>query len=306
MWPYKRLLPVYTADRPEIHDVVADLRRVVDEYDERVLIGEIYLPIERLVAYYGEDLRGTHLPFNFQLILTAWDARDIDRLIRDYEAALPAGGWPNWVLGNHDNHRIASRVGQAQARIAAMLLLTLRGTPTLYYGDELGMQDVPIPHERVQDPWEKGVPGLGLGRDPERTPMQWSAEPHAGFTRGTPWLPLAQDFTGVNVAAERAQPTSMLSLYRALIELRRKEPALGIGSYEPVNAAGPILAYLRSHQERRLLIALNFEAAPATLHVPTGGGRILLSSHLDRNGPVADEALHLRGDEGVIVDLAPT
>jgi alpha-glucosidase len=304
MWPYKRLLPVYTSDRPEVHDVVAGLRRVVDEYDDRVLIGEIYLPIERLVAYYGEDLRGAHLPFNFQLILTAWDARDIDRLIREYEAALPAAGWPNWVLGNHDNHRIASRVGQAQARVAAMLLLTLRGTPTLYYGDELGMRDVPIPPERIQDPWEKGVPGLGLGRDPERTPMQWSAEPHAGFTSGTPWLPVAEDFTKVNVAAERVEPTSMLALYRTLIDLRRKEPALRIGGYEPVDAAGPVLAYLRRHQERRLLIALNFAAEPATVQMPTDGARILLSTHLDRAVPIAADGLQLRGNEGVIMELA--
>jgi alpha-glucosidase len=305
MSPYKRNLPVYTADRPEIHGVVAGLRQVVDEYDDRVLIGEIYLPIERLVAYYGDDLRGAHLPFNFQLILTAWNARGIDRLIREYEAALPPGGWPNWVLGNHDNHRIATRVGHAQARVAAMLLLTLRGTPTLYYGDELGMEDVPIPHERVQDPWEKRVPGLGLGRDPERTPMQWSAEPHAGFTSGTPWLPVADNFARVNVAAQRAERTSMLSLYRALIALRRKEPALGIGAYEPVDAAGPVLAYLRRHRERRLLIALNLDAQATRLVVPVGG-RVLLSTHLDRAGPVAVDGLHLRGDEGVIVELPRT
>jgi alpha-glucosidase len=185
-----------------------------------------------------------------------------------------------------------------------MLLLTLRGTPTLYYGDELGMEDVPVPHERVQDPWEKRVPGLGLGRDPERTPMQWSAAPHAGFTSGMPWLPVAENFARVNVATERAERTSMLSLYRALIALRRKEPALGIGSYEPVNGTGPVLAYLRRHRERRLLIALNLDAQAASLAVPTGG-RFLLSTHLDRAGPVADDGLHLRGDEGVIVELTP-
>jgi alpha-glucosidase len=187
-----------------------------------------------------------------------------------------------------------------------MLLLTLRGTPTLYYGDELGMHDVPIPRERVQDPWEKGVPGLGLGRDPERTPMQWGAEPHAGFTSGTPWLPLAEDFTSVNVAAERAEPSSMLALYRALIELRQRVPALAVGGYEPVDAAGPILAYLRRHGERHLLIALNFGAEPATLHARTRGSRILLSTHLDRAGPLAAGGLGLRGDEGVIVELPPT
>ncbi len=305
MWPYTRLLPVFTADRPEIHDVIAGLRRVVDDYDERVLIGEIYLPVERLVAYYGPDLRGAHLPFNFQLILTAWNARDIDRLIRAYEAALPAGGWPNWVLGNHDNHRIASRVGPAQARVAAMLLLTLRGTPTLYYGDELGMQDVPIPPEQVQDPWEKGVPGLGLGRDPERTPMPWSAEANAGFTTGTPWLPLGDDFPRVNVAAEQADPHSMLSLYRALIDLRRNEPALAIGDYEPVDAEGAVLAYLRRHDSRELLIALNLSSNPGRLPATATGGRILLSTHLDRQQPVAAHG-QLRADEGVIVELFST
>ena len=251
MWPYRRLLPVYTADRPEIHDVIAGLRRVVDEYDERVLIGEIYLPIERLVTYYGEDLRGAHLPFNFQLILTAWDARDIDRLIRDYEAALPAGGWPNWVLGNHDQHRIASRVGPAQARVAAMLLLTLRGTPTLYYGDEIGMRDVPIPPERVQDPCEK--------RDPRARPRARSRAHADAVERraATPASPTARPGCRWRRTSprstsrrERGDPSSMLSLYRALIELRRSEPALAVGDYAPLAAEGPVLAYRRRARRR--------------------------------------------------------
>jgi alpha-glucosidase len=303
MWPYQRLLPVHTADRPEIHDVVAGLRSVVDEYDERVLIGEIYLPIERLVTYYGEDLRGAHLPFNFQLILTAWDARDIGRLIEEYEAALPPGGWPNWVLGNHDKHRIASRVGRAQARVAAMLLLTLRGTPTLYYGDELGMRDVPISHERVQDPFEKGVPGLGLGRDPERTPMQWSAAPNAGFTAGIPWLPLAEDFAEVNVEAERDDPGSMLSLYRALIELRQSEPALAQGAYAPLTAEGAVLAYTRREGARQFLIALNLGPEPAQLRLPAepGAYEVVLTTHVERGQPPKGGVLDLRGDEGVIL-----
>src|SRR5690606_1605029 len=148
------------------------MRRLVDSYEERVLIGEIYLPVERLVSYYGVDLTGVHLPFNFQLIIAPWDAEHIGRLIEEYERAIPEGGWPNWVLGNHDQHRSASRVGVKQARVAAMLLLTLRGTPTLYYGDEIGMRDVPIPPDMVRDPLERNIPGKGLGRDPERTPMQ--------------------------------------------------------------------------------------------------------------------------------------
>ena len=125
-------------------------------------------------------------------------------MIDRYETALPAGGWPNWVLGNHDRPRIATRVGSAQARVAALLLLTLRGTPTLYYGDEFGMHNVAIPPDRVQDPLEKNVPGKGLGRDPCRTPMQWDDSAHAGFTTGEPWLPLAPDHASHNVLREDA------------------------------------------------------------------------------------------------------
>ncbi len=302
MPPYDRLLPVYTTDRPEVQGVVAGLRRVVDAYDARVLIGEIYLPIERLVAYYGEGLGGAHLPFNFQLLLSAWDPQEIATLISEYEAALPSGGWPNWVLGNHDSHRIASRIGRAQARVAAMLLLTLRGTPTLYYGDELGLQDVPIPPELVQDPFEKNVPGIGVGRDPARTPMPWDAGPNGGFTMGRPWLPQGDDVAQVNVESERDNPTSTLRLYRALIALRQREPALTLGGYARIEAHGPVLTYLRERDGRRFLIALNLTSSTAS--VPCPEGLVLLSTHLDREEPAQAGTLELRADEGVIVDLA--
>jgi alpha-glucosidase len=165
-----------------VHHVVRMMREVMDQYEERVMIGEIYLPIHRLVTYYGINNQGAHLPFNFQLLELPWDSRQIAPAIDEYEGALPAGGWPNWVLGNHDKTRMASRVGKSQARVAAMLLLTLRGTPTLYYGDEIGMQDVPIPPEQVQDPQGLNMPDKNLSRDPARTPMQWDTSENAGFT----------------------------------------------------------------------------------------------------------------------------
>ena len=207
------------------------------------------------------------------------------------------------MLGNHDNHRIATRVGLPQARVAAMLLLTLRGTPTLYYGDELGMCDVPIPPERVQDPFEQRVPGIGLGRDPERTPMQWSAAANAGFSEATPWLPVAADFAAVNVEAERDDPTSMLALHRALIDLRRSEPALGVGDYATVACEDPVLAYVRRHEGREFLIALNFAPEPARLQLPPGSGSYqpLLSTLPGAGLPPQGGVLELRGDEGVIL-----
>ena len=127
------------------------------------MIGEAYLPIDQLMAYYGADLTGFHLPFNFHLISTDWEPKPVAELIDAYEAALPVGAWPNWVLGNHDRSRVASRVGRAQARVAAMLLLTLRGTPTIYQGEEIGMVDTPIPPHLVQDPWSATSPGSTSG-----------------------------------------------------------------------------------------------------------------------------------------------
>ena len=305
MDPYQQLVPTHTTDRPEVHEIIRRMRELFDAFDDRVLIGEIYLPVERLVQYYGPDLAGAHLPFNFQLINAKWDARHISRLILEYENALPEGGWPNWVLGNHDQHRIATRVGPAQARVAAMLLLTLRGTPTMYYGDEIGMHDVPIPPERIQDPFEKNVPGRGLGRDPERTPMQWSPQPRAGFTTGEPWLPIADDYREINVEVQRDDPRSMLSLYHQLIALRRGEAALEVGRFAPFEAAGDVLAYVREGREGEsaFLVALNLGPQPQSLRLGDRSGRIALSTHLDRGGERAARTLDLRPDEGVVVRL---
>jgi alpha-glucosidase len=303
--PHHSQIPLYTTDRPEVQDIVTDLRRVVDEFEDRILIGEIYLPVERLVAYYGANLNGVHLPFNFQLLQTVWNARGLATLIEQYERALPKGGWPNWVLGNHDNRRIATRVGIAQARVAAMLLLTLRGTPTMYYGDELGMVDVPIPPERVQDPYEKNVPGIGVGRDPCRTPMQWDASPNAGFTTAEPWLPVSDDYQVVNVQAEELDLHSMLSLYRQLLQLRRAHPALSIGDYVPIAMTGDLLAYIRRTADERFLVALNLGSEPYALSLTSLGvsGRPVLSTHLDLSQEAPTETISLRADEGVIVSL---
>jgi alpha-glucosidase len=302
--PHHAVIPLYTADRPEVHDVIAGLRRVTDEFPDRLLIGEIYLPIERLVTYYGRDLSETHLPFNFALLQSAWNARTIARLVDEYEAALPPGGWPNWVLGNHDRPRVASRVGQEQARVAAMLLLTLRGTPTIYYGDEIGMHQVPIPPGRVRDPFENNVPGLG--RDGARTPMQWDAGPFAGFSQVEPWLPLAADAHAENVANLRGDSTSIYHLYRRLLALRRATPALSLGSYQPIVASGDLLMFGRAHAGQRILVALNLGGEPASVssQKEPWRGRLLLSSCLDRQGEAIDGEIALRADEGVVIALA--
>ncbi len=298
---HARLVPAYSEDQYEVHTIVEQMRAVTDAYDDRVLIGEVYLPLGRLVAYYGPEGRGAHLPFNFQLILLPWEARRLDAAVNAYEGALPSNGWPNWVLSNHDKPRVASRVGPAQARVAAMLLLTLRGTPILYYGDELGMENVAIPPDRVQDPREMKEPGIGVGRDPFRTPMPWDEGPNAGFSEGIPWLPLGADYKSRNVSAQQSDPDSMLTLYRRLIALRKDEPALAVGDFVPVPAEGDVLAYDRVHGGRRLLIALNLGRQPQQMNYAGLSGRILLSTHCDREGDSAHATLRLRADEGVIV-----
>ncbi|UXY14645.1 alpha-amylase family glycosyl hydrolase [Chitiniphilus purpureus] len=302
MGEHRRLLATYNTDRPEVHDVIERMRNLLDSYEDRMMVGEIYLPVERLVTYYGTGGRGVHLPFNFQLIGMAWDAQLIRTAVDQYEAALPPHGWPNWVLGNHDNHRIASRIGVEQARVAAMLLLTLRGTPTLYYGDEIGMRDVPILPEQVQDPLEKNMPGLGLGRDPERSPMQWDNSLHAGFSLSTPWLPIADDYPQVNVAAAQRDKHSLLHLYRKLILLRDEWPALAVGSYRGFSTSDQVFGYLREHDDQRLLVLLNFSAKQQLVDLGSMlGGYILLSTGLVREGEPVAGTLLLDAHEGVIV-----
>ncbi|HLG47603.1 MAG TPA: alpha-amylase family glycosyl hydrolase [Reyranella sp.] len=304
MAPQYAFTPLYTTDRPEVHEVIEEMRAVLDEFPERVLIGEIYLPIERLVAYYGRDLRGVHLPFNFALLQAPWEARGLARLIDEYEASLPQGGWPNWVLGNHDRPRVASRVGPVQTRVAAMLLLTLRGTPTIYYGEEIAMQQATIAPDQVRDPFELRVPNRGFGRDGCRTPMQWDGSRFAGFSEREPWLPLGEDHRTNNVENQRAEPASLYNLYRRLIALRRRETALSTGSFRPIAAEGDLVVYVRGD---RMLVVLNLGHQPVHMQFKADKlrGRIVLSTELDRDGEAMEGELALRSDEGVIVALHP-
>jgi alpha-glucosidase len=302
-----RVLQLHSTDQPEVHEIAADMRAIADNYGAsrkgaRVLVGEIYLPVDRLMSYYGVARAGVHMPFNLQLVDAPWDARPLAKLIADYEAALPPGGWPNWVFGNHDRMRVATRRGDAQSRVAAMLLLSLRGTPTLYYGDELGLGDVEIPFDAVQDPRELREPGIGLGRDPVRTPMPWDRHKNAGFTAGTPWLPLNADWPTRNVKQMSGDPRSILTLYRRLLAARREHPALALGEFALLDAEGDILAYTRWHGEERLIVALNLGGLPHRLDLPDWASnyRPILSTR-DDTGLVEGGVLLLRSDEGVIL-----
>jgi alpha-glucosidase len=256
---YDTLIPRHTTDLDELQEIVAEMRAVIGD---RLFIAEVYVEIERLMRYYAG---GAQMPFNFHLLGTPWEAEAIGDLVERYEAALPEGAWPNWVLGNHDRPRIASRVGPAQARVAAMLLLTLRGTPTLYYGDELGMADGEV--ERFDF------------RDGCRTPMPWTAG--GGFTTGEPWLPYGD-------LAINAEANPVLELHRRLIALRQ---AFVEEDYRTLHAADGVLAYARGDD---YAVALNLTGEPRPLPVT---GEIALSTHLDGGGGA------LRADEGVVLRI---
>jgi alpha-glucosidase len=295
------LLPIYNANRPEVHAVVAEMRSVVDSFPARVLIGEIYLPVKELMTYYGTELNGADLPFNFLLLQSAWQAQALAQIISEYMSVLPVGAWPNWVLGNHDNPRIATRVGTRQAPVAAMLLLTLPGTITMYYGEEIGMADGVIPAALIRDPAEKRQPGIGMGRDPERTPMPWDGSPLAAFTAGEPWLPLNLDHGSVNVEALRQESRSIIQLYRVLIQLRRVHPALVAAEISSVEALGSVLRYERNRSTERFLVLLNL--GNTSVQASTMRGSIVASTGLDREGERVTSAVLLSGDEGLVVRI---
>ncbi|MEF2279979.1 alpha-amylase family glycosyl hydrolase [Deinococcus sp. YIM 134068] len=290
---HNSLLHIYTQDQPETHTYIRELRQVLDEFStpehDRMMVGEIYLPVERLLPFAGtRDAPMVHLPFNFHLILMPWDAAQVRAFADMYDAACRAvHSWPNWVLGNHDQHRFKTRVGAAQYRVAQTLLLTLRGTPTVYYGDEIGMENVPVPLEKMVDPAGLQQPDVpSASRDPERTPMQWDATPNAGFAPAdaTPWLPLADDFERVNVQVQNDDPTSDLNYFRTLTGLRREHPALIGGDYRPLDSGhADVFAFERTLGDERLTVLLNFGGEERQVG-ELARGSVVLSSLNDTPG----------------------
>jgi alpha-glucosidase len=306
MSDYDQLLPVYSTDQPEVHEIVREMRNVIDSYPDRLMIGEIYLPIHKLVTYYGTNGNGAHLPFNFMLISLPWDPRKIAAAVDEYESALPENAWPDWVIGNHDQPRITSRVGIHQSKIASILLLTLRGTPTMYYGDEIEMRDVPVPRKEIVDPQGKNMPGKNLSRDPARTPMQWDNSINAGFSEAAPWLPVDKRYHRINVESEKNDPYSMLSFYRKLIDLRQKEECLNTGSYKPFHSDNQMISYYRQINDGPcFLIALNLSHRPCYFRSDKVmfKGEIVLATSPELEGMTVENELDLSGDEGVIIRL---
>jgi alpha-glucosidase len=308
VYHYGRQVHLHDEDQPEVHEIIRAWRRILEEYGRRAMVGEVYLfDPERLVRYYGNGRDELPLAFNFMFLWTSWDAAAFRTQVDRMEHMLPPGAQPTYVLSSHDAPRYRTRFddpiwGEARARVAAMMLLTLRGTPFLYYGEEIGMRDVCVPPERICDPVGKRFPGLG--RDPERTPMQWTSAPGAGFTTAAdPWLPIGEDAQTVNVARQLGDPRSHLTFYRRLVWFRKGAPALTRGTYRPLDGPPDTFVYLREHAEQRLLVALNFAGEARAVPLP-GSGRLLLSTdHHHQPGAAAAARLDLGPAEGVLLEL---
>jgi alpha-glucosidase len=317
MRAYLRQLHKHDRDQPLTHEVLQGVRRVIDEYPGAVLVGEASSDTPGgPAAFYGDGRNELHLVFNFRLLKARWGAGRFRSVIDEWDRAVPPAAWPTQVLSNHDQSRHVSRHGAGvpelrhdrRARLAALLLLTLRGTPFLYYGEEIGMRDVRLRYRELRDPYTRRYWPFAVGRDPARTPMQWDGGPHAGFTTGRPWLPVAPDCAARNVAEERRDPESLLALYRRLIHLRRASPALTEGAYDDLVPDHPgCLIYRRSTDlpnAEAWIVAANFTPRPQFVAVPglTPAWSVELSTdpHAPADRP-RDGALLLHPEEGVLL-----
>ena len=291
--------PLWSMNRPEVHDVIRHLRRVASEFPGRVLVGEAYLPVEELAGYLGHGTDDEfNLAFDFELLLSPWEHQHLTLAIERAEALHPAGIWPTYALGNHDQRRHATRWGAERTRVAAFLLLTVRGVAVLYAGEEIGMVDAE-PTSLPEPPFDRA------GRDGCRTPMQWDATPSGGFTSGTPWLPLV-DPDIRNVEDQENDPASLLNLYRRLIAARREVPALGRGSHRSIFGVAPdVLAWLRERDGERILVLLNVGDERRTCELPgfDGTAEILVGTDHARAGSVALRGLTLEALEGMALRL---
>lgn len=286
--PYDLQKHIYDRDRLELTELLHEWRELLDAYDARMMVGEVVAekPNPALAAkYLGDGTDGLHLSFDFSFMDGKWDARLFENRLRAYHERIPGKGWPCTVFSNHDQVRSFSRYAKGndaekRARVLAALLVTMRGTPFLYYGEELGMKNVRIPRSRIQDPVGKRYWPFNPGRDGERTPMQWSDDAFAGFSTCEPWLPLADDYREKNVRRLLGEKDSLLNFYKALIALRKRSDALRHGDLSFCDAKPGVLSYMRSFEREEMCIILNFSASAIQSPVNKPGlWKVALSTH---------------------------
>ncbi len=309
---WNRQLHIHDKDQPELDDFLREFRAIVDAVPGRMTVGELF---DGPPAVGAGHVVPRHLVLDFLLLEQPWSADALAGAIDEREAAFGPARWPTIVLSNHDQPRQATRYAKgperdAVAKAAAVLLLTLRGTPFLYYGEEIGLGDISVPRKEIVDPPARRFwpfQQLWWNRDQSRAPMPWTGGPNGGFTTGRPWLRMAPDSATRNVASQAADPDSVLSAYRQLLAVRRALVALQMGSFRwVVRARGGVLAYRRDAPGEAVLVAINLEAEPTTvaLEDPATAAltwRLAYSTAGEDRSPLEGATLDLLGREAVIL-----
>lgn len=294
----------FDEDQDNVLERIRAIRSVADEFPGRVLVGEVYVLDQRRMARYVNGPDVLHLAHNFTFLRLPWDADAFRSTIAELDTCLDPHAWPAWCLGNHDHGRIASRFGadgrgEDRARLVAMLLLTLRGTPFLYQGDELGLPDSIVPPDRALDVHD---------RDRARGPMPWGSPSRvgagAGFSTGRPWLPVTAEAERLNAATQASDAASMLELVRSLLALRRATPALRSGAIRLHPEPGPVLAYDRWDAGARMVVALNMGTADASVAIPEGvRARVVAGTRAQRTDTTVAAEIGLASLEGVVMRI---
>ncbi len=305
--PYDALIHTYSRNQmDEITKTIKEFDDLLDGKEQNLMVNEVWAKPEDLSYLHNASEKKLCVPLNLNLIHTPWQANNFKKLIDNYDQLLGKDNWPNYVIGNHDVSRVIDRIGISKAKTAALLLLTLRGTPFIYYGDEIGMGNAYIPDELIQDPWKKQVPEIEIDRDVARTPMQWNTDPNAGFSISNPWLPVCHNYKEINVEKELEDPDSILNTYRSLIKIRRRSTALTKGKYCPLESGNEnVLAYLREYENEKILIVINFSDEKEKVSLNIAEAETIFSTCKDRdlNTKKELEDLELKGNEGCIFKL---
>lgn len=297
---YDNFLHLYSKNRPELNEVVAMFSEIAHAYKDIFIVSEVYLGPEDLLHFYRICPYHNQAPFNFNLVNLPWDAESYRAAIDVYEKILDPEDMRVYALGNHDLPRLASRIGKEHTRAAALLLLTLPGMPFIYYGEEIGMENSSISKENLRDTFTHE--NSGFTRDQSRTPMQWSAGTQADFTTGTPWLPSTIS-PPINVASEKNDPASLLTLYKNLINAKLSLPELQGGSYVSFSTESKnILGYVRSTSTSRCLIYINFSGEMQKINLPKGTYKIYISTDFQKeSGEKIKHELILSPHEAILL-----
>lgn len=309
--PWDQQKHIYDYDQPEMMPALRDIRSILDSYPERYAVGETFAEEPEKAAMYAQPGH-LHAAFNFEFTHCSWLARPFQSAIERYEDLMGEGQWPCYVLGNHDIARPATRYGKndeedGRLKVAATLLLTMRGTPFIYYGDEIGQRDITIhKKEDVLDPIGKSFWPFFKGRDGCRAPMQWNQGVNAGFTTGNPWLPVHEDYSSRNVELQADDPQSLLSFYRNLLRLRKEHPALHRGEIKMlIEKPQFIIAYERFTNDETFLVLLNFSRFERSLEIseigPSEVWLPLLSTHEPAHLVYQAGVLTLQGNQALIL-----